>query len=266
MENDTDCCSSLRERHPTSRTTARSSPSAVRSLSQEPRRGLPARLVHLSGETTGHLSTDQPEIPAATGRHLHPALAVGYGFTIHRDGQVITCGSDRLGLAEVFDAEATGALEGFKDVFIEFQTLAASHGNTKIRWVPGHAKIPGNEEADALAKAGYLKPVPAGALPILAYLHRAAKQRPKDAFKAWWEESAPDKYRALELSATTRCLPELSLSRSMLHHLLAARSRHGDFAEYHERFDHADARILCSCGQRKAPNHIFYCRKVLLRC
>jgi hypothetical protein len=52
----------------------------------------------------------------------------------------------------------------------------------------------------------------------------------------------------------------------MLHHLLAARSQHGDIAEYHERFDHADARIFCSCGRRKAPKHIFYCLKVPPRC
>jgi ribonuclease HI len=129
----------------------------------------------------------------------------------------------------VFDAEAAGALGGLKaalstqhssdrtiivcldniaaasclrrqpsdssqDVFIELQALAALHGATKVRWVPGHANIPGHEGADALAKAGSLKPIPTGALSTLAYLRRAAKQRPKDAFKAWWEESAPEKY------------------------------------------------------------------------
>ncbi|KAI8401625.1 hypothetical protein FOFC_18494 [Fusarium oxysporum] len=58
------------------------------------------------------------------------------------------------------------------------------------------------------------------------------------------------------------CPPELSLPRAALHHLLAARSLHGDFAAYHERFDHSDARLVCSCNRRKAPDHIFYCRKV----
>ncbi|KFA69756.1 hypothetical protein S40285_06000 [Stachybotrys chlorohalonatus IBT 40285] len=120
--------------------------------------------------------------------------AVGYGSTVHRGGQAVARGCDRLGPDEVSDAEATGAPEGFKaalsiqyssrhtiivcldniatatclrgkpsdssqDVFIELQALAASQDATKVRWVPGHAKILGNE-ADALAKARCLKSVP----------------------------------------------------------------------------------------------------------
>ncbi|EQL04246.1 hypothetical protein G6O67_007120 [Ophiocordyceps sinensis] len=39
-------------------------------------------------------------------------------------------------------------------------------------------------------------------------------------------------------------------------------NRHGDFADYHERFNHDDARLTCVCGRRKEPNHLFYCRKI----
>ncbi|EMT73957.1 hypothetical protein FOC4_g10000229 [Fusarium odoratissimum] len=220
-----------------------------------------------------------------------------YGFTIHQDHSPILDGSGRLGPAEVFDAEARGALEGLKaalnlresasqnificldnlaaatclqgtpsdssqHIFLEFQALVTSHGAVQVRWVPGHTDIPGNEQADKLAKAASSLPEPEGARPTLAYLRRIARQKPKDTFETWWSASAPEQYKRLNLKATTGCPPELSLPRAALHHLLAARSRHGDFAAYHERFDHDDARLVCSCGRRKAPDHIFYCRRI----
>ncbi|KAK4070044.1 hypothetical protein Purlil1_13553 [Purpureocillium lilacinum] len=59
--------------------------------------------------------------------------------------------------------------------------------------------------------------------------------------------------------ATTSWPPELMLPRATLHSVLAARSRHEDFADYHERFNYDDARLDHSCGRRKAPEHPFYC-------
>ncbi|KAJ6439060.1 reverse transcriptase [Purpureocillium lavendulum] len=225
-----------------------------------------------------------------------PNGAVGFGFAIHRNKQSLVQGSGRLGPSEVFDAEAIGALEGLRaalrlgdttsevvvctdnlavasclrgnpadssqDKFTKFQELATSHGNVQVRWIPGHTNIPGNEEADGLAKAGCLQPEPPEAMPSLAHLRRLARQQSRDAFKAWWSTEAPESYKTLDLEATTSCPPELALPRATLHSLLAARSRHGDFADYHERFNHDDARLDCSCGRRKTPEHPFYCRKV----
>ncbi|OAQ59786.1 endonuclease/exonuclease/phosphatase [Purpureocillium lilacinum] len=225
-----------------------------------------------------------------------PNGAAGFGFAVHRDKQSLVQGSGRLGPSEVFDAEAVGALEGLRaalrlgdttsevvvctdnlavasclrgdpadssqDKFTKFQELATLHGNVQVRWIPGHTDIPGNEEADGLAKAGCLQPEPPGAMPSLAHLRRLARQQSRDAFKAWWSTEAPESYKALNLEAATSCPPELALPRATLHNLLAARSRHGDFADYHERFNHDDARLDCSCGRRKAPEHPFYCRKV----
>ncbi|KAK2468406.1 hypothetical protein H9L39_20052 [Fusarium oxysporum f. sp. albedinis] len=128
--------------------------------------------------------------------------------------------------------------------------------------IQGHSDIPGNEQADILVKAASALPEPEDAQPTLAHLRRIARQKPKEAFEAWWSTSAPDQYKRLNLKATTGCPSELSLPRAALHHLLAARSLHGDFAVYHERFNHNDARLVCSCGRRKAPDHIFYCRTV----
>jgi hypothetical protein len=203
----------------------------------------------------------------------------------------------RLGPAEVFDAAANGALEGLRAAvghpqataneivvcldnlaaatglrgtpsdssqaaFLEFQDMALAHGNTTVRWIPGHTNIAGNEQADALAKAGCSRPAPPDALPTLAHLRRVARKQPREAFDAWWTTAAPERYKPLKLKASTRCAPELATPRPALHHLLAARTHHGDFADYHRRFKHANARPTCSCGRPEEPKHLFYCRKM----
>ncbi|KID59265.1 reverse transcriptase, partial [Metarhizium hybridum] len=223
--------------------------------------------------------------------------AAGYGYAVHQRDHSICQGAGRLGPAEVFDAEARGALEGLKAalrlpqsasqnivvcldniaaarclrghpsdssqrVFLTFQALAKTHRQTEVRWIPGHTKIAGNEQADALAKAGCSRPEPVDAVPTLAFLRRTARQRSKDVVQAWWDISAPDKYKTLNLLFPHRCPQELSLPRTTLHHLLAARTHHGDFADYRERFHHDDAQLTCSCGRRKASTHLFYCRKI----
>ncbi|PWI64086.1 hypothetical protein PCL_12682 [Purpureocillium lilacinum] len=177
---------------------------------------------------------------------LSTEKTTGYGYVIHRCGLTLTSGSGRLGLAEVFDAEARGALEWLRaelclasslhvgvcldnlaaatclrgmpanpsqEVFLEFQALATTHGATEIRWIPGHTNIAGNEQADALAKAATSLPEPADALPTLAHLRRTARQQPRDAFEAWWDASAPDQHKPLHLKPTTGCPPEPELPR-----------------------------------------------------
>ena len=55
-------------------------------------------------------------------------------------------------------------------------------------------------------------------------------------------------------------LPELLLPRKTLGHLLAARSGHGDFQAYHERFRHTEQDTLYRYGQPKTTIHFAFCR------
>ncbi|PWI64260.1 hypothetical protein PCL_11334 [Purpureocillium lilacinum] len=140
-----------------------------------------------------------------------PNGAVGYGFAVHRDKQSLVQGAGRLGPSEVFDAEATGAMEASclrgnpahssQDKFTKIRELASSHGNVRVRWIPGYTNIPGNEEADGLAKAGCLQPEPPGVMPSLAHLRRLARQQSRDAFKTWWSTEAPESYKPLNLGS-----------------------------------------------------------------
>lgn len=55
---------------------------------------------------------------------------------------------------------------------------------------------------------------------------------------------------------TMKSLPELRL-REILGWLIAARSGHGHFAAYHERFGHEETDSNCVCGQKRAQLHPF---------
>ncbi|PWI65420.1 hypothetical protein PCL_07021 [Purpureocillium lilacinum] len=91
-----------------------------------------------------------------------------------------------------------------QDAFTKFQDLAKAHGDVEVRWIPGLAGIPGNEEADDLAKAGCLLPEPPGAVPSLAHLRRLARQQPRDAFTAWWATETPESYSRGDHKLPTR--------------------------------------------------------------
>jgi len=85
--------------------------------------------------------------------------AASYGFAIHQKDLSICDGSGRLGPAEVFDAEATGALEGLKaalnlpgsaarDIVVCLDNLAAA---TCLRGTPSDSSQAVFVEFQALA-------------------------------------------------------------------------------------------------------------------
>lgn len=134
--------------------------------------------------------------------------------------------------------------------------------NVGIRWVPGHEGIKGNERADELARRGASLTTPPNNPPSAAWVKRQARETTKMKYFLWWADNSPSLYQMAGLNVTLGQPSELLIPRYHLRYLLAARTGHGDFAEYHERFDHEDASLYCTCGRRKSQFHVFYCRKI----
>jgi ribonuclease HI len=220
----------------------------------------------------------------------------GYGFAVFHNGRLADWGFGQLGRREVFDAEIHGALEGLQcAVLANFtnEPITVCMDNTSVidcigatapnssqaqfrafqktgdkypyqvsvKWCPGHSSIFGNELADLLAKQGANLPVPEH-LPSVSYRRRQVKGQIAVDYRQWRQEVERAGYSSLGLAAELRNLPELALPRRLLGYLLAARSHHGDFADYHKRFHPGQATLECPCGRQKSPTHLFYCRKI----
>lgn len=131
--------------------------------------------------------------------------------------------------------------------------------------------IEGNEAADRYADEGTRAESLDPGLPSEAtYSGKGTIMRAKrDAQRAeWWssrEVNLSPHYKSFLLPYEVKMPPELRLDRPTLHHLLALRTGHGDFKWYHEKFDHPDAKLVCSCGKNKSPDHIVRCSKSLRR-
>jgi hypothetical protein len=160
---------------------------------------------------------------------------------------------DNLEVAMRLLAPSTGSSQS---VFAEFCEVArkwpartryphVAPGAVRIRWVPGHLTVAGNEEADKVAKEGAALPPPADAVCTLASLKRIARAAARGAITQLWAATAPANYIELMVKYLTTT-DELHSNRAALGYILAARSQHGDFAAYHKRFNHENATVNCS--------------------
>ena len=128
--------------------------------------------------------------------------------------------------------------------------------------------LKGNDIADAEAKR-YAENTPTISAVeeryTLAFARRAARKMQDCEWKTKWRKKGKSQalkiYHELGLEPTSRAktIPEMSLKREVLGWLIAARSGHGHFADYHERFGHKEEDIYCRCGRRRSRSHPFSC-------
>jgi ribonuclease HI len=149
--------------------------------------------------------------------------------------------------------------------FHNCQGVMQTH-DLRVKWAPGHTGIEGNEAADKLADLGATQQCDTGlaSKPTVSGIRSISRTLRREAQRSWWAKCCTKlspQYKKWDLEYRVKPLPELELPRSTLHHLLAIRSTHGDFSWYHRRFNHEDAKLTCSCGRFKSPEHLVRCRK-----
>lgn len=247
----------------------------------------------------GHNAQPEPIDPDSDDEHPNTEPQVGFGYVIFQAGLIIEEGFGQLQNAEVFDAEAEGARyalrtaveiaeslplrpritlcldnsavlwclngtpsDSSQSAFLEAHDLIRQYGNVTTRWSPGHTGITGNELADQLAKKGASRGRLFNQTTTRSHAKRELNAALRRSFQDWWKSNTPSGYEHLKLRASLKPTHELkTLDRQELFWLISARTGHGDFYNYHERFGHTGAITQCICGKRTTPVHIFYCRK-----
>jgi ribonuclease HI len=143
--------------------------------------------------------------------------------------------------------------------FLECHGAMDTH-DISIKWAPGHLGIEGNEAADRLANLEAQHPSPPtrkAAMPTLSGIKTIARKTLRHTQQTWWSEKKTKLskwYKSWDLDYAPRSSPkELDLPRDVLARMLSIRTRHGDFAWYHRKYNHTDTNLACSCQQDKTP-------------
>ena len=99
--------------------------------------------------------------------------------------------------------------------------------------------------------------------PTISGIRSIARSYLQSAQINWWamkKQKLSRWYRDWNLTYDTKTPPELALPRHILQRLIAIRTTHGDFAWYHRKFHHEEAKLECSCGKAKTPDYIVHCK------
>lgn len=181
-------------------------------------------------------------------------MALRAALSTRRSGEKIYVLLDNQAAVRALQTGRTSSCLKLTRIFHDVSQKA----NSEVRWVPGHSKIPGNEEADAAARAALQSLPPCHIEPkfiTLAYVRRLMQQRCQQLIDDWWSKVCPARYKDLDLQMRRRKPPELKMPRQLLQKLISARTGHGDFAAYHRRPHHENANLVCICGQETSPTH-----------
>ncbi|KAI0995760.1 hypothetical protein K3495_g12420 [Podosphaera aphanis] len=115
-------------------------------------------------------------------------MALRAALSIRRSGEKIYVLLDNQAAVRALQTGRTSSCLRLTRIFHDVSQKA----NSEVRWVPGHSKIPGNEEADAAARAAPQSLPPCHIEPkfiTLAYVRRLMQQRRQQLIDDWWSRA-----------------------------------------------------------------------------
>lgn len=188
---------------------------------------------------------------------------------------------DNLSVVQNLQATTTEVIKtSQRQVDSTAKQLRRWRGGAEVLWTPGHVHIEGNERADQLAKTAAAEervtfephmPIRIASEQDIffeetmsqARARRWRWQKLRDEFRGWWQtHRRADRFPEAELEVPLPWQGRIykGLCRSDIGRVLAARSHHGDFRHYHQRFQHQDAVVNCRCGATKDEVHPWTCK------
>ncbi|VEN56637.1 unnamed protein product [Callosobruchus maculatus] len=146
-----------------------------------------------------------------------------------------------------------------KNIIIELQN---SQINTKLSWIPGHSKIPGNEVADRLAKIGAGLNAPMRMYIPLADILTNVKHDIKKQFIQAWKHSSRMKgkwYFSIQPSFPNKPwytdMPYMD--RRHITTIIRLRTGHGLYKQHLHKIG-IETDPFCECGRIENLDHIFF--------
>ncbi|KAI0999243.1 hypothetical protein K3495_g8953 [Podosphaera aphanis] len=163
-----------------------------------------------------------------------------WGFAVYFGGTTTNLelsNSGPLAGAEVYDTEIHGAMAALEaiitnlgnrnisKIYILLDNVEAvfrrwAEGiitQVRVKWIPGHEGIPGNEMADQLAREALDQISNTKDIGILTIASAGSKARAlaKDLCTDWWISACPRRYEDLELQMRRKKPPELALPTAL---------------------------------------------------
>ncbi|EED17292.1 conserved hypothetical protein [Talaromyces stipitatus ATCC 10500] len=207
---------------------------------------------------------------------LHSSLSYGYGKEVfNAEAEAALAGAqaaiayptaqfatnlwiclDNLEVATRLLSPSTGSSQ---EVFESFRTLAAAWPLRERVYLFSEAyeDLDGEREAEtapsiavrsAALFSGILVCLGTHRIWIDPFLVCGSKTQALSTTQTQWQIIAPQTYQDLEITISPKRPEELPLNRLDLGRIIAARTGHGDFVNYHKCFNHDDAYLLCWCG------------------